>query len=401
MARIARLLAGVVIAALAVATPAAASLDNHDPGAGPRVGDTGDVWRSVSAGAYHACGLRLDHTIWCWGYGANGRLGVGDREDRLQPTEVGNDTDWASLKAGGGHTCAIKMDHSLWCWGANGYGQLGTGDYQDHKSPVRVGGDADWSMISVSGYIPAFGGLQSFTCGLRLDHSLWCWGNNHNGRLGLGDNTGRTVPTRVGVAADWVAVSTGSGHGCGVRLDDSLWCWGRNTSGQLGVGDTTDRHKPTRVAVAGMDAWSGAALGGDHTCATGADGTLWCWGSGNRGQLGRGYRDHNRSTPGQVGKRDSWQSVSASADNSCAVRNDSSLWCWGANDEGQIGDGHTFQRPRPTRVGKSHLWHGVGVGNEYACARDRTHGLWCWGYNGSGELGIGDRSGGHYLPTRV
>jgi alpha-tubulin suppressor-like RCC1 family protein len=131
------------------------------------------------------------------------------------------------------------MDRSLWCWGDNFGGQLGLGDYTERVVPTRVGTDVDWARLTT--------GTAAYTCAVRTDRSLWCWGVNGYGQLGLGDAAWRMIPTRVGSDTNWVRISAGHGHTCGVRMGHSLWCWGWNEDGQLGLGDRAERRVPTRV----------------------------------------------------------------------------------------------------------------------------------------------------------
>ena len=133
----------------------------------------------------------------------------------------------------------MRTDQSLWCWGYNGFGQLGLGDAGVAVLvPTRVGTDQDWAGIAPGGY---------HTCAGRTDRSLWCWGRNADGALGLSDTTDRDIPTQVGIDQDWAKIATGVLHSCAVRTDRSLWCWGLNAFGQLGLGGGGNRLVPTRV----------------------------------------------------------------------------------------------------------------------------------------------------------
>ena len=129
---------------------------------------------------------------------------------------------WKQVSGGYFHMCGVRTNQTLWCWGGNEHGQLGLEDRVRRLVPRRVGADADWVRVSA-------GTLH--TCGVRTDRSLWCWGSNFYGQLGVGDRTDRLVPTRVGGSADWARVIAGSSHTCGVRMDRSLWCWGLNRYG--------------------------------------------------------------------------------------------------------------------------------------------------------------------------
>jgi alpha-tubulin suppressor-like RCC1 family protein len=200
-------------------------------------------------GGYHSCGLKAGGSLWCWGYNDFGQLGLGDWTSHTTPTQVGTSIDWSTIILGGYHSCGIKDDGSALCWGYNGYGQLGLGDSGDgteRDTPTQVGTGADWSALTLGTY---------HSCGIKNDGSALCWGYNEYGQLGLsdsGDGTERDTPTQVGTDANWSAIALGAVHSCGPKSDGSLWCWGYNEFGQLGLGDSgtgTDRSTPTQVGT--------------------------------------------------------------------------------------------------------------------------------------------------------
>ena len=351
----------------------------------------GSGWSTISAGGLYTCGVRPDHTLWCWGDNSVGQLGLGDAKTRTSPIQVGVASDWVGLATGFDHTCAIRTDHSLWCWGSDRGGQLGLGPTGKRKAPTQVGAGTDWTGVT-AGY--------THTCGIRSDHTLWCWGGgSFAGQLGLGDLTDRSSPTQVGTRTDWAMVKAGDSHTCATRTDHTLWCWGYNGQGQLGLGDFTDRSSPTQVGS--RTDWADLSAGdGYHTCATRTDHTLWCWGHNGVGQLGLGDTT-NRTTPSQVGTASDWYGLSAGHKQTCATRPDHSLWCWGLNNSGQLGVGDTTDRTVPTQVGIGVGWAAVSAGGSlHTCAIRSDHTLWCWGYNAQGQLGLGDRDN-RTVPARV
>lgn len=294
------------------------------------------------------------------------------------------DTDvWSSVAVAGqaaghiGHSCGIQVDGSLWCWGPNAAGQLGLGDVDGRARPVQVGSDDDWVQVSVS---------WSSTCGVREDGTLWCWGKPY------GD-----LPQRVGVASTWTSVNVGDGYRCGVQEDASLWCWGDNESGQLGLGDRQRRGHPTQVGT-DLD-WQLVATGGTHTCAVRSEGTLWCWGTGAQGQLGLGQQE-TALEPARVGAGTTWSRVSVGVQDSCATRQHHSAWCWGDNKSGQLGTGDRVDYDVPTKVVSAETWERIDVGTAHACGVRTDSTLWCWGENGSGQLGVGGRYG-YPFPVQV
>ncbi|HMK93534.1 MAG TPA: chromosome condensation regulator RCC1, partial [Thermoleophilia bacterium] len=227
------------------------------------------LWRSISAGFWFSVAVRRDGSLWSWGSTAGGELGNGS--DGTLRRRVGTDADWRTATTGSGYVLALKTGGSLWGWGANQLGQLGIGAADQLSHPVtRVGGDSDWTAIAAGG---------SFNLALKTDGSLWAWGDNHAGQLGLGDTVSRYVPTQVGTGTDWKAVATGNTSGYALKQDGSLWAWGGNASGQLGLGDRTQRLVPTRVGSA--TSWTRVAGGGPDAFAIRGDHSLWGWGKNN------------------------------------------------------------------------------------------------------------------------
>jgi len=152
----------------------------------------------------------------------------------------------------------------------------------------------------------------------------------------------------VGGGPSWTAVTAGGYHSCGIQVDGSLWCWGKNDFGQLGDGTASDQKDPILISAA-EGGWLSVSAGGDHTCGVQSDGSLWCWGLNDNGQLGDGsFTDRN--VPTRVGGEYRWSLVTAGEDFSCAFKTDGNLWCWGWNFFGQVGDGSTSNRNVPIQV---------------------------------------------------
>ena len=235
-------------------------------------------WTSASVGEYHVVGVQLDGSLWTWGDNSSDQLGdpTAPSAGRASPGQVGA-AQWLAVSSGSLHSCAIAADRTLWCWGNNSNGQIGDGTTRMHLDPTQAIGN-DWATVSAGLY---------HTCATKLDGSLWCWGDNSGGQLGLGTASPSISPAQVAVpAAVWIGVTAGQNHTCGLQADQSLWCWGSNGDGQLGIGSNVPSSVPT--AVAPGSGWSTASAGGAHTCAVAAAGTLWCWGRNGNGQLGVG-----------------------------------------------------------------------------------------------------------------
>jgi alpha-tubulin suppressor-like RCC1 family protein len=359
------------IAALALGTMAGAGGASASPAAlsAPAVS-------TVATGYGHTCAIRADDTLWCWGSNYSGELGDGTTTARTSPVRVGDVATWASIDAGTSYNCAVRADGTLWCWGNNFRGQLGDGTTTSRTAPVRVGDSTAWASVSAG---------DSHTCATRTDGTLWCWGFNRFAQLGVGtDPYIATTPVRVGTAADWAAVTTGYAHTCAVRTSGTLWCWGNNTDGQLGVGDLSYRATPAQVGTA--TTWSGVSAGYAYACAVRTEGTVWCWGENGYGQLG--VSGTHQTAPVRVGDGTSWSGVRASFDTACALRTDSSLWCWGNNSTGQLDDGTTTHRNAPTRIGvAATTWTNDYAVGYHICAYRTDGSLRCWGNNANGQLG--------------
>jgi alpha-tubulin suppressor-like RCC1 family protein len=218
--------------------------------------------------------------------------------------------------------------------------------------------------------------------------ALYAYGSNANGQLGDGTTTNRTSPVQIGSATNWVSVSTGSNSSFGIRADGTLWAWGLNTDGQLGIGSTTNQNAPIQVG-SGTN-WVAVAAGAwDHTIALKADGTLWATGLDNDGQLGNGAGISSSTSFVQVGSSTDWVAISAGYSTNLAIKADGTLWAWGRNGSGQIGDGTTTQKDLPTQVGSDNKWVSISSGEFFSMGLKVDGTLWTWGNNLDGVLARG------------
>jgi alpha-tubulin suppressor-like RCC1 family protein len=419
-------------------------------------------WLMVSAGSYHNCAIKANNTLWCWGRGADGRLGDGFTTDRNTPTLVAG--EWVKVAAGGSHTCAIRADGALRCWGKNEFGQLGnslSGSSEVSLSPDVVNSTIRWIDITAGNH---------FSCGVKEDGTLWCWGQNIAGQVGQGTSGGQdtyNVPTQVGTETQWRTVSagragidydgtTGGDHVCAYKQDGSVWCWGDNEFGQLGEGvevDSPNQYSVVPVPVNADSNWASLSVGRAYTCAIKDDSTLWCWGDNSDGRLGINS-EVDKPKPVQVGT-DTWLQINAGRIHTCGIKSNRTLWCWGVNDDGQLGLGITSTIPEliplqvgtdtdwqhvsvgiyftcglkvdgtihcwgwgssgrlaqdstdttdkytPTPIIAAQVWQSLSVGRDHACALADDNSMWCWGKDTHGETGQNDFSFNLYLPTQV
>jgi hypothetical protein len=230
---------------------------------------------------------------------------------------------------------AALQGGELFTWGWNHFGQLGWGATDDNTddTPTRVGSATDWSAVSAG---------ANFMCGLE-GSALSCWGSGSYGELGLGDTAPYSdvaSPTAVG-SASWSKITAGERSACGIQTDGTLWCWGANEIGEVGNnGDGSDVTSPAQESTQATN-WASVSAGATNTCAITTDHKLYCWGDGTYGQLGNSAFLSYSYSPIQV-TGTTWQSVSVGHMHACGVQTDNSLWCWGDNSEGQLGDGKAW-----------------------------------------------------------
>ncbi|MDR2560491.1 MAG: Ig-like domain-containing protein [Holophagales bacterium] len=347
-------------------------------------GGTTSVPTAIAAGDGHSLTIKDDGTLWAWGRNQYGQLGDGTQTNRNAPVQVGDDNNWETISAGHSHSLAIKQDGSLWGWGRNDQGQLGDGTQTNRNVPKKIGTDNDWKAVS-AGY--------THTLAIKDDGSLWAWGQNRYDQLG--NNAGGNwndfsmEPIRVGTATNWKAVSARNNHSFAIKNDDTLWAWGRNDSGQLGLGNggELDDFEKSPVQVGTDKNWTAVTACEEHAVAIKSDGTLWAWGSNQSGQLGDGT-DIDRKAPVRVGEASDWAGVPAGWYHTLALRTGgSTLWAWGRNQYGQLGDGTTTTINAPKQVGSANNWKAVVAGSTHTVALRADGTLWAWGYNQYGQLG--------------
>jgi alpha-tubulin suppressor-like RCC1 family protein len=364
-------------------------------------------WSTAVGGSNHTIALKTNGTLWSWGMNYSGQLGLGISTDRTTPSQIGTGSDWFTITAGN-HSLAIKTNRTLWSWGHNSAGQLGLGFTTGAPNygvftPTQIGSDTDWFMVKAGEY---------HTLALKDNGALWSWGRNDVGQLGNGTQTNRWTPRQAGSDSDWSTITAGGGgsHSLAIKTNNTLWAWGKNDKGQLGLDGGGDRTNPIQVGT--NSDWFAVFAGYRHTLACRTNGTLWACGYNSFGQLGLGDIT-SRNTLTQIGTDIDWVTVAAGGVTAfdppgytIAFKTNGTIWSWGANIDGQLGlgtKGYSDIRTTPTQIGINSNWFRLAAGSAHSIAITNNNALWIWGDNYYGQLGLGDSGTGtnRNTPTLV
>jgi alpha-tubulin suppressor-like RCC1 family protein len=329
---------------------------------------------AIAAGGDHVCAI-VGGRAACRGRSDEGELGNGQFDQGAIASVVFSTLDdYVAIEAGFAHTCAVRATGTAMCWGANVHGVIGDGTSEARSVPTAVDQLDDAVAISTN---------FSATCVLRADERITCWGYGARGLLGDGRSAvlgARNVPTISGATS----IAAGLGFTC-VTDGDDVSCWGSNDRGQLGIGSIGGAmSSPQLLSFAWPSAIAHLVAGDAHACARLEDDTIYCWGNNHVGQLGDGTLE-DRSTPTLATLPPSVRVV-AGAFHTCALGTDANVRCWGYNTDGQVGDGTTTQRESPVMVATNVAE--LAAGDHHACARSGGQ-VSCWGSNEMGEIGDG------------
>ena len=299
----------------------------------------GSKWKPTNTwGKSYALNTKYDGTLWAWGDNTQGELGINNRANRSSPTQVGGDSDgWSTSSASYQRvSVATKTDGTLWSWGYNNAGELGHNDRANRSSPVQLPG-TDWSAGEskiISGII---GGA------IKTNGTLWIWGSNSNGALGLNQtapSTRYSSPVQVGTDTTWSKIfSGGEGtHRFAIKTNGTLWVWGYGAGGRLGLNQTDNNNRSSPTQVGTDTTWTEAMSSMNSSLGIKTNGTLWAWGEASYGQLGQNSSNVARSSPTQVGTENTWSKLGTGRYASFATKTDGTLWTWGNNgDFGVLG----------------------------------------------------------------
>jgi alpha-tubulin suppressor-like RCC1 family protein len=356
-------------------------------------GSASGVWTLDEVLGYEKAGAwpkgLLPRELYAWGLNSNGKFGDGTASGyRSSPTQVGTSTNWEAVFAGNDSTAAIRTGGSLWVWGRNNSGQLGQNDLVDRSSPVQVGALTNWTK--------EVGWNDKVLGVIKTDGTLWTWGEAGFGQTGRNDQVNRSSPVQLG-ALTWAKISRGdsNGHFLAITTGGALYAWGNGSSGQLGngVGGFPAGLRSSPVQVGALTTWASVATASNQSFAVKNDGTLWAFGNrGVNGYLGDNIADNSGvSSPIQVGALTNWSLVNARGQGTAAVKTDGTFWVWGRNNDGDLGQNNTINRSSPVQVGSQTNWSlqfSTSYRQAIAIKTDGT--IWSWGQNNSGQLGQND-----------
>ena len=341
----------------------------------------------ISSGENHTCATLSDQSVQCWGANNRDQIGSENGEGSNLPVVKSGINNVTQVSAGYSHTCSLNTDGKVRCWGSNQYSQISTennlNSNVDNATQISAGGN--------------------HTCALLASGEIKCWGRGNEGQLGDGvsrsvasGNANASIPVDVDISTIGTVsqISAGYSHTCALHVNGKIWCWGSGESGELGnkpdgsLQNTGDVSWMSSIQVLNINTATQISAGLYHTCAVLFDGGVKCWGRGESGQLGNGSTPSTQVTPVKVSGITTAVQVSAGGAHTCAVLEDKSVWCWGRNASGQLGNNlSTSNQATPVQVIGTGLVKQVSAGRDHTCAVREDNVSLCWGKNASGQLG--------------
>lgn len=344
----------------------------------PLIVSIGEEWEDLAIGENHSCGIK-NGMLYCWGRNTSGQV-ANLMEDLIPyPERILLDHNWKHIRVGSHFSCGIK-NGELYCWGSDTYGQIGNGNIVSGNvlSPMRIGNLVNWTFISLG---------VDHACGIESG-KLYCWGRGVNEKIGDGPGTGNITSPLELMGINWSSVSTGANHTCGIR-EGELYCWGSDSYGQIGNGSMSSALVPSPEKIGLSDAWTGIAVGENHTCGIN-NGDLYCWGRDTNGVQGNGdIITSIIQEPELIDNSRDWKSLSSGLNHICATSFDDRIFCWGEDEYGQQGSGPPINhKSEPIELSNVSEEGEIISGGNSTCFIGKLN-LKCWGDNSKGQLGVG------------
>lgn len=344
---------------------------------------------AVEAVSRSSLALKKDGTVWVWGH----RAGAGGWSSEHAPVQVPGVSQITAISSSGNHSLAVKADGTVWGWGVNYDGELGDG--------LK---DAKWATVQVPSIqsVKAVAAGEAFSLALKLDGTVWGWGSNARGQLGDGTTAGRYTPMPVTGLDQVTSIFTYGSTSFAIRTDGTTWAWGDGEffSSLLAPGTPEADFYPSPVQLTGLPNTTAIAFGYYHRMSLRQDGTVWGWGTNTEGQLGDGTYT-SRDTPVQVTGLDHVKKVSVGLASNMALKSDGTVWAWGLNSAGVFGQGDTTMRWTPTKAANIDGVIALSSSYAYTLALKNDGSVWAWGYVDSSSL-VGDAAYPPLsLPVRV
>jgi alpha-tubulin suppressor-like RCC1 family protein len=348
--------------------------------------------KEIAAGSDRTCMVFQGGTIRCWGTNLFGQIGDGTLNTPEFNKQVSGISTAVSVSVGFAHNCAVLADGTLRCWGRNANGQLGDGTTSNRNAPVTP---------AISNVVAVSAG-RSHTCALVVDGTVHCWGDNTLDQLGITASVQHTPGLPVPGLTGAIEIATGSKASCARQVSGFVFCWGANDVGELGNGTSSSvpTNLPTLVSgISGTIGARGLVTRGSTNCARRGNGAVSCWGRGAVGELGNGATLSSSSAVNVTGLTDA-VNLGGGFFHNCAARANGTAVCWGQDASGELGDGGTTAKPTPVAVTGLSTVSAVSPGGSHSCALSSNGTVSCWGSNSSGQLGVGPVSSAP-IPTLV
>lgn len=343
------------------------------------------VYGVISGGSFHTIALKKNGTVWAWGDNGYGALGNGTTVASNIPIPVAGLSNIVQVVGGYRHSAALRSNGTVMSWGYNYGGNVGDGTTIPRQTPVMVVGLSNVVRVCST---------DLSTLALKSDGTVWAWGANNYGQLGDGTTVNRYSPVKVSNLTGVVAIATGIYHSMALKSDGTVWAWGYNGNGELGDGTTINKITPVRVSnITGIMDISACC---NTSLALKSDGTVWGWGDNSYGQLGNGssYLFCHSVVPGMVSDLKNVVQISAGSATSMALKSDGTVWVWGFNNYYAIGAGFSkYCWVKPVQVPQISSVISISAGGNHYLALKSDGTLWSWGSNYFGQMGDGSNTG--------